>query len=213
MNKKFLMSLITSTILVSACAPTSQSSSQAKNLPTDTLIEAETLAERGQPNAALDMLMPHSNSINGNTELTIGYIYDSSLNDIPTAIEWYKKSAQKGNAVAQHNLGNIYYRMHDDSKAYDYYEESAKQGYASAITQLGVMHYKGHYVSRNYVKAANYFQQASDKGDNRADYFLAICYLESHGVAQNYQKAKELLQKSAKAGNRDALNKLSELGW
>ncbi|MBQ7306918.1 MAG: sel1 repeat family protein, partial [Clostridia bacterium] len=56
--------------------------------------------------------------------------------------EWYQKSANKGLAVAQNNLGNCYYWGYgvtrDYRKAVEWYKKAAAQGYSRSIENLKV---------------------------------------------------------------------------
>lgn len=210
MKKRFFTALIASTLLITACSNGSSDIPPSPEPPKEILDQVDKLFDNNQPKAAIELLMPYSNSSKGGVETDIGYGYEE-MKDIPQAIEWYKKAAKKNNKTAQYNLGLIYHRMNDYSRAFDYYEKSAKQDYAPAITQLGTMYYYGQKVKRNYVKAADYFKKASDMGNEWADYYLAICYIESHGVAQDLQKAKTLLLKAAKSGNPQIIDKINKL--
>lgn len=218
MYKKLLISLLAATFFVTACESSggSQNTNNASPTPQpiiDKLIEAEKLAANGQPQEAVAMAMPYTQYGDGSAELSIGYIHNEYLKDKINAINWYKKSAAKGNVIAKSNLGYIYYDMYDYDRAYDYFEDSAEKGDLPAITQLGVMHYNGESVERDYRKAVQYFQQAQQQGDARAHYFLGICYLESHGIAQDLAKAKELLTYAENHGIEEARKKLRQLGW
>lgn len=58
-----------------------------------------------------------------------------------------KKSAEEGDAVAQHNLGNMYHKgdgtLTDKKQAYYWYKKSAEQGSAYAQYHLGLFYYNG----------------------------------------------------------------------
>lgn len=60
--------------------------------------------------------------------------------DFQLALDWYRKSAAKGNCVAQYSLGNMYKKglgvQPDTVEAFEWFQKSAWQGYASARSQL-----------------------------------------------------------------------------
>ena len=73
--------------------------------------------------------------------------------DRKKSIEWYKKSADAGDAFAQYNLAWIYY--YDAStptnykKAVELWRKSAEQGNRSAQFNLGWAYYKGKGVKKD----------------------------------------------------------------
>lgn len=60
--------------------------------------------------------------------------------DYQLALEWYQKSAAKGNCVAQFSLGTMHKNgfgtPQDTAKAFDWFQQSARQGYSDAESQL-----------------------------------------------------------------------------
>ena len=56
-------------------------------------------------------------------------------------MEWYRKSAEQGNADAQNNLGCMYQNglgvEQDDAKAMEWYQKAAEQGHTAAQSNLG----------------------------------------------------------------------------
>lgn len=220
MKKKLSAVILSATLWLTACGSIGGTNSNTNAAPTpknvsDILWDAQKMAQNGQGKVALQKVLPYAvnNYSDGYPEFTIAYIYDIGLNDIAEAIKWYKKSADKGDAVSLYNLANIYYKSYDYDRAYDYFSDAAELGYADAISRVGEHYYFGEGVDRDYRKAVQYLQQAQAKGSQRADYYLALCYLESHGVPQNLEKAKELLMKAESNGFQSATKKLNELGW
>ena len=60
--------------------------------------------------------------------------------DFQLALDWYRKSASKGNCVAQYSLGNMYKDVlgvqPDTVEAFGWFQKSARQGYADAESSL-----------------------------------------------------------------------------
>ncbi|MCH5292250.1 MAG: sel1 repeat family protein, partial [Treponema sp.] len=65
--------------------------------------------------------------------------------------------AERGDAEAQNELGEMYYDgegvEQDYDKAFDWFLKSAEQGNASAQMRLGFMYWCGEGVAQNYEKA------------------------------------------------------------
>jgi TPR repeat protein len=77
--------------------------------------------------------------------------------DYATAVSWYRKAAELGDATAQQMLGHIYEDGSGVPKDYEtaasWYRKAADQGDADAQYQLGVMYENGMGVPRDYVLA------------------------------------------------------------
>ena len=75
----------------------------------------------------------------------------------------YQESAAQGDAVAQSNLGMLYYDGYgvsqDYARAVEWYTKAADQGNASALSNLGMMHMEGCGVSQDYKRAVEWFTQ------------------------------------------------------
>ena len=98
-------------------------------------------------------------------------VFFVSINPYQTyAIEFdvLKKSAEKGDACAQCNLGWMYHTgqgvPQDYQQAVYWYTKAAEQGSASAQCNLGVMYAKGQGVPQNYKYAYVWSNLAASKG-------------------------------------------------
>ena len=80
--------------------------------------------------------------------------------DFETALKEWKPLAERGNIVAQYNLGMMYRNGWGVSRygneAVRWYKLSAKQGYADAQFNLGVIYYEGRAVLQDYKEAAKW---------------------------------------------------------
>ena len=60
---------------------------------------------------------------------------------------WYRRAAQQGNAIAQTNIGVLYYSgrgvIQDDAHAVEWLQKAALQQQATAERYLGVYHFEG----------------------------------------------------------------------
>ena len=89
-----------------------------------------------------------------------------------TAVEWFRKEAESGNAVAQSNLGVMYATSkgvtQEYGKAVKWLREAADQDYLPAQRQLSYMYHFGVGVPQNYIQAHAWTNLAASQGDNVA---------------------------------------------
>ncbi len=116
----------------------------------------------------------------------------------------YRTLADKGDAIAQIQLGNLYERGvgvgKDMSEAYSWYEKSAGLGNGYAAAHLGTMYYLGNGVNQDYGQAAAWFRQSAGEGTPLGEFYLGCSYARGQGVKQDYGLAIRWLKKSAAEG-------------
>jgi TPR repeat protein len=92
--------------------------------------------------------------------------------DDATAVMWYTKSAEQGNASAQFNLGLMYDNgdgvPEDDATAVMWYTKAAEQGYADAQLNLGTRYATGEGVPEDDVSAYMWLNLAAALGNENA---------------------------------------------
>ena len=92
--------------------------------------------------------------------------------DYTKAFRYFIKSANKGHAPAQYNLGIMYLSgqgvIQNNEKAIFYFEEAASQGYIDAQFTLGNIYYKGKASPKDVKKALSFFETACANGDKEA---------------------------------------------
>ena len=105
------------------------------------------------------------------------------------AAEWFRKSADQGNADAQVNLGVLYENgdgvQQDYSKAAGWFMKSADQGNADVEVNLGLMYYYGDGVPKNFMKAVDLFSKAAEQNDAYGKFYLGLTYVTGPGVTKN----------------------------
>src|SRR5262249_14975160 len=78
-------------------------------------------------------------------------------NDYKTAAKLWRPLAEKGNAVAQYNLGAMYFNgqgvVKNFTEAEKWWRAAAEHGNPDAQLGLGYMYYSGHGARQNYVTA------------------------------------------------------------
>jgi TPR repeat protein len=120
-----------------------------------------------------------------------------------------------GNALAQYNLGDLYYHGQGVPQNYEmakyWFGQSAAQNNADAQNGLGVLYYYGRGVSQDYIKAKEWCEKSAAQNNADAQCNLANLYYYGQGVSQDYAKAKEWCEKSAAQNNANAQYRLARL--
>ena len=94
-------------------------------------------------------------------------LYAESLSDIPADYKVDYKSAIKGDAESQFNLGYMYDNgdgvAENKELAVDWYRKSAEQGYSDAQYNLAYMYDNGEGVAENKKLAADWYRRLLSK--------------------------------------------------
>ena len=100
------------------------------------------------------------------------------------AVEWYRKSAENGNAFAQYNLGLCYEYgtgvTLSKATAAEWYRKAADQGDADAQYKLGVFYENGYGVIKDEAQAMQWYKKAAEQGNESAK--NAIDRMQSSGM-------------------------------
>ena len=128
--------------------------------------------------------------------------------DYANAWRWLYKAADKGDAVAQRNLGCLYFMgigiSKDYAEAKRLFTLAAEQGDHPANFNL--------LYSDINVEAEGQLRNAADKGDPGAQFTLGLMYAKGvHPVYQDYGKAIGWLTKAAIQGHENAQIELGAL--
>lgn len=110
----------------------------------------------------------------------IGTAFDEGLGvavDTAEAAAWYRRAADRGHVLAQHNLGNLYEAgrgvPQDDRQAVAWWRRAAEQGDAIPMLRLGTMYEEGRGVPRDLDLARQWYQRSAARGNARAKEALA----------------------------------------
>ena len=121
------------------------------------------------------------------------------------AAKIFRFLAERGNALAQYNLGKMYYRGHgvpqDSKEAAKWLQLAAEHGDAKAQFQLGVMYYRGHGVPQNSTEEAKWYRLAAEQGHALAQYDLGFMYAHGQGVPKDYHEAVKWYRLAAEQGD------------
>jgi TPR repeat protein len=121
--------------------------------------------------------------------------------DFAIAERLFRPLAEHGNAIAQYNLGVMYYKGDGVPQSYPdavfWYRHAAWQGDASAQLSLGLMYYNGQGTLQSYAEAFTWFLKAADQGSALAQINLGAIYANGQGVPQDYIHAHMWLSLAA----------------
>ena len=150
--------------------------------------------------------------------------------DNNSAIQYFRKAAQMGNAAAQYTLGDCYYYAigisKDEEEAVQWYRKAAEQGDNDAQHRLGRCYSEGWGVTQNYEEAAMWYRKAAKQGNENSkkeleeinnlknvipieiDSSLTADQLTSKGWEYfdktDYSSAAQYFYKAAKIGHAEA---------
>ena len=128
--------------------------------------------------------------------------------DYQTAFKIWQVLADQGNADAQYNLGELYFKgegvRQDYVEAARWFRSAAGKGDTDSQSMLGVLYFNGWGVKQDYVDAAHWFRKAADHGSTRAQAVLGTMYLRGQGVEKDYAEAKKLFQNAADQGDQSS---------
>ena len=123
------------------------------------------------------------------------------------AVEWYRKSAEQGDAGGQANLGYMYSNgfgvEKDYAEAVKWYRKSADQDDAVGQVNLGFMYRYGYGVAQDYVEAAKWYLKSAEQGNVVGQKNMGVIYEHGYGVTQDYAEALKWYRKSVEQGDAD----------
>jgi len=117
--------------------------------------------------------------------------------------------AEQGFALAQNNLGLLYYNgkgaAQDYKEAVKWFTKAAEQGFAPGQNNLGFMYDNGQGVTQDDREAVKWWRKAAEQGDEDAQNNLGVMYNNGTGVTQDYKSAHMWYNIAAANGNSDAV--------
>ncbi len=131
---------------------------------------------------------PFADKNNATILHNIGIMYSNGRvlpRDDAKAVEYFTKSAEKGEPCAQCSLGVMYesgrgVRTADPELAYYWYRRAALQGHAEAQYLLAVCYENGRGIERDLKKARDWYGKAAESGNAKAA--IALERLEMNSV-------------------------------
>jgi len=174
----------------------------------------ETKYESGHINSSSEV----KNTINNNKKVTeTGPARQTKAQKSPaTTFGQISAAAESGDAVAQYNLGVMYFNGQDvaqsDVQAAAWFRKAADRGNAKAQYKLGLMCANGHGVAQDDAQAVVWYRKAADQGHAYAQYVLGTKYATGRGVAQDAAQAAVWYRKAADLGHTGAQEVLRKMG-
>lgn len=124
------------------------------------------------------------------------------------AAPWFRKAAEQGDARAQFQIGNMYFRgwgglPGNDKQAVIWIRKAAEQGNADGQFQLGEFYeYSKGGLAKNMVQAVALYREAAEQGQPDAECALGDAYQHGRGgLPKDTKLANEWLRKAAAHGN------------
>ena len=131
-----------------------------------------------------------------------------------------KAQAEKGSALDQALLGNMYFDgisvRQNYERALYWYQQSAKQGNPAGQFWLGSAYYTGKGINQDYAKALQWFRKSADQNDIASQNMVGLIYEYGNGININKTTAKEWYGKSCDNGDQIGCNhykRLNEQGY
>jgi TPR repeat protein len=123
--------------------------------------------------------------------------------DFAAALNQWTKLAEKGDPVAQYNVGVMYDEgtgiKRDAGKVVNWWQKAADQGHSGAQHNLALL-----YIERggeeDFVNAASLLERASANGFVFSQYSLAKLFSTGLGVSKDNTRALDLFLKAGNAG-------------
>lgn len=136
--------------------------------------------------------------------------------DAGPSLESTRRSAEAGDAAAQHRLGIAYYRGNgvakDEAEAVRWFEKSAAQGHAGGQYALAFMLASGRGVERDHPRAAKLFRLSADQGNVDAMVNLGQFYEKGlGGMPKDRPAARALYLRASARGSKAAADHLKRL--
>jgi len=135
--------------------------------------------------------------------------------DLPTALEWLRKSALAGFPDSMNELGARYQDGNGVEKneitAVGFFLAGAERNSLPAMTNLGLCYAKGVGVPQNHHQAGNWYARASKANYPAAQYLLGQLFEEGLGTDKNPVFAYVNYRRAAEAGLDPAKTALKAL--
>lgn len=131
------------------------------------------------------------------------------------ALERYRYSAARGNAIAAYKVGSILLRGYasksDPALALQWLLVAAKKGHAVSQAVVGTMFDGGYGTARDDATAAHWYSQAAAQGNPTGNYGLGVLLSQGRGIRQDDATAVHYLRAAASANLPMAYNALGQL--
>jgi len=191
-------------------SPTSSSSPEQTNTSSSTGIsgdnqksstECQRLTNELKTTEAIKVCLVAARSGDAVAMNALGYNYYVTLKNESLGIEWYKKAANAGSAVAMYNLGTLYIQKKNSVEAEKWFIKCVDSDYAFCAFNYGLLLEKANRIS----EAKTVYQKGVKLGDSGSAQNLGLIYINE----KNWAKAKEVLTIGANLENHLSMYSLA----
>ena len=146
------------------------------------------------------------------------------------AVEWYRKAAEQGYLKAMEYLGHFYRSglagvQKDMTEAVKWYRKAAEQGHILSSLALAHLYEQGNGIAKDMQEAVKWYKQAAiggneqavdslrnaaNKGDAYAQFVFGELNENGYGVKKDEDEAMKWYRLAAEAGNKQAIDRLSD---
>ena len=151
-----------------------------------------------------EKLMQAAISGNARAELLMGMRED----DKKKSLDWYRKSANKGNAAAAYFLGGAYKygegTKKDLKEAFKWFKRSADSSFSQGLLELGWAYDYGDGVKKDPKAAYNCYLKGAQINDFECMYEVGKCFYYGSGVKKDLAEAAKWYRKAAELDEENA---------
>jgi hypothetical protein len=128
--------------------------------------------------------------------------------DYQAAMTLWKEAADRGNADAEDNIGQLYEEgdgvNQDYGQAMQWYQRAAQDGSASALGDIGDLYKNGSGVERSFATALQWYRKAAAQDDPHAQIEIGLMYENGQAVKADAGAALQWYRKAADQGSATA---------
>jgi TPR repeat protein len=135
------------------------------------------------------------------------------------AADWFRKAADQGHAIAQIDLGSLYFDgrglAQSDAQALRWWRKAAEQGHVGAQMNVASLIESGRGTKPDSAEAFRWRLKVAESGNPEAQYLVAIHFLKGNGVEKDSTQCAQWALRAAKQCFADAeyvLGLLHEVG-
>ncbi len=128
------------------------------------------------------------------------------------AVDYYRQSAELGNAYGQYSLGYMYRYgqgvQQNYSEAYPWLRKAAEKGISGAQYELGTLYKHGYGVKQDNTAMLEWYRKSAVQGFADAQFWLGVLYRIGDRIPQDYGEAMWWYLKAAEQNHAAAKNEL-----
>jgi hypothetical protein len=163
------------------------------NLLHTNIAQAEQAASQTAPHITIECSEPLCTYLSG-------YVHTVQILDKP--VEWYRKAAQQGSALAQAHLGQMLYTgtgvTRDYQESFKWFLAAAEQKDPVSQNALCTLYMEGSGVAKDSLKAFEWCKKSAVQSYPNGMFQLGLMYLLGEGTKPNVAEASRLMNAAAK---------------